>query len=46
MRLYLQPLDTGDEKQNRTILRSCINYVLQHPWWSLSLQTHKIVGIK
>ncbi len=46
VRLYLQPLDTGNEKQNRTILRSCINYVLQHPWWSLSLQTHKIVGIK
>ena len=46
VKLYLQPLDTGNEKQNRAILRSCINYVLQHPWWSLSLQTHKIVGIK
>ena len=46
VKLYLQPLDTGDEKQNRAILRSCINYVLQHPWWSLSLQTHKIIGIK
>ena len=46
VKLYLQPLDTGDEMRNRIILRSCINYVLQHPWWSLSLQTHKIVGIK
>lgn len=46
VKLYLQPLDTGNEKQNRAILRSCINYVLQHPWWTLSLQTHKIVGIK
>ncbi len=46
VKLYLQPLDTGNEKQNRAILRSCINYVLQHPWWSLSLQTHKIIGIK
>ena len=46
VKLYLQPLDTGDEKQNRAILRSCINYVLQHPRWSLSLQTHKIIGIK
>ena len=46
VKLYLQPLDTGNEKQNRTILRSCINYVLQHPRWSLSLQTHKIIGIK
>ena len=44
--LYLQPLDTGDEKQNRIILRSCIDYILQHPKWSLSLQTHKIIGIK
>jgi len=46
VKLYLQPLDTGDEMRNRTILRSCINYVLQHPRWSLSLQTHKIIGIK
>ena len=46
VKLYLQPLDTGDEKQNRAILRSCINYVLLHPWWTLSLQTHKIIGIK
>lgn len=46
VKLYLQPLDTGNEKQNRAILRSCINYVLQHPRWSLSLQTHKIIGIK
>ena len=46
VKLYLQPLDTGNEKQNRAILRSCINYVLQHPQWSLSLQTHKIIGIK
>ena len=46
VKLYLQPLDTGNEKQNRAILRSCINYVLQHPWWTLSLQTHKIIGIK
>ena len=45
-KLYLQPLDTGDEKQNRIILRSCIDYILQHPKWSLSLQTHKIIGIK
>ena len=46
VKLYLQPLDTGNEKRNRAILRSCINYVLQHPRWSLSLQTHKIIGIK
>lgn len=46
MKLYLQPLDTGDEMRNRIILRDTIAYVLQHPKWSLSLQTHKMLGIK
>lgn len=45
-RLYLQPLDTGDAEQNRIILRSCIDYILQHPRWRLSLQTHKLLDIK
>lgn len=45
-RLYLQPLDTGNEERNRIILRDTIAYVLQHPKWSLSLQTHKMLGIK
>ena len=46
VRLYLQPLDTGDEMRNRIILRDAIAYVMQHPEWSLSLQTHKMLGIK
>ena len=46
LRLYLQPLDTGDEMHNRIILRDTIAYILQHPKWSLSLQTHKLLGIK
>ena len=45
-RLYLQPLDTGDEMRNRIILRDTIAYILQHPKWKLSLQTHKLLGIK
>jgi len=45
-RLYLQPLDTGDEERNRIILRDTIAYIMQHPKWSLSLQTHKLLGIK
>lgn len=45
-KLFLQPLDTGDEVRNRLILRDTIAYVLQHPRWSLSLQTHKLLGIK
>ena len=46
VRLYLQPLDTGNEEQNRIILRDTIAYILEHPKWSLSLQTHKMLGIK
>ena len=45
-RLFLQPLDTGNEERNRIILRDAIAYVMQHPQWSLSLQTHKMLGIK
>ena len=43
---YLQPLDTGDEMRNRIILRDTIAYILDHPQWRLSLQTHKLLGIK
>ena len=46
VRLYLQPLDTGDEERNHIILRDAIAYILEHPKWSLSLQTHKMLGIK
>ena len=46
LRLYLQPLDTGDAERNRIILHETIAYILQHPKWSLSLQTHKMLGIK
>lgn len=42
----LQPLDTGKEMQNRIILRDTIAYIMEHPQWSLSLQTHKMLGIK
>ena len=42
----LQPLDTGNPERNRAIVRSCIDCVLQHPRWSLSLQTHKMLDIK
>ncbi len=43
---YLQPLDSGDEKENASILRSCVDYIAKHPQWRLSLQTHKLIGIK
>lgn len=44
--LSLQPCDTGDAKQNAEIMRECIDYIKRNPRWRLSLQTHKLVGIK
>lgn len=43
---YLQPCDTGDAQQNGAIQRACIDYILSHPEWRLSLQTHKLLGIQ
>ena len=45
VRLCLQPLDTGNAERNRIILRDTIAYIMEHPHWSLSLQTHKLLGI-
>jgi organic radical activating enzyme len=44
--LSLQPCDTGDAKRNARITRLCVDYVKKHPHWSLSLQTHKLIGIE
>ncbi len=40
---YLQPKD--DDKQAENI-QATINYCQKHPQWRLSLQTHKITGIR
>ncbi|MCB1845310.1 MAG: 7-carboxy-7-deazaguanine synthase [Halioglobus sp.] len=40
---YLQPLDGPDIADNT---RAAIDYCLAHPRWKLSLQTHKITGIR
>ena len=42
----LQPCDTGDSDRNRLILDQTIQYILDHPQWNLSLQTHKIINVK
>lgn len=42
----LQPCDTGDEEKNKGILQRAIGYVMEHPQWRLSLQTHKLLDIK
>ena len=40
---FLQPMD-GAETQRNTEL--AIEYCLQHPRWRLSIQTHKLVGLR
>lgn len=42
----LQPLDTGDATRNKEIVNETINYILKHPKWHLSLQTHKILNVR
>jgi 7-carboxy-7-deazaguanine synthase (Cx14CxxC type) len=39
---YLQPL----EEQGKSNIETCVNYCLEHPQWQLSLQTHKLLGIR
>ncbi len=40
---YLQPLDGPNHAEN---VRSTIDYCLANPRWQLSLQSHKIIGIR
>ena len=40
---YLQPMDGPDLDRNT---RAALRYCLEHPNWKLSLQTHKLLGIR
>ena len=40
---FLQPMDGPDIEQNTEL---AARYCLEHPQWRLSLQTHKLLGIK
>ena len=42
----LQPIDTGNMKLNAIIRQKAVDYCLQHPEWSLSLQIHKLLKIR
>lgn len=42
-RLLLQPLDGPDRAANT---QAAIDYCLSHPQWALSLQTHKLIGVR
>ena len=40
---FLQPLDDAERSSNT---RACIDACLAHPRWRLSVQTHKMIGIR
>jgi len=40
---FLQPMDGPAAAES---LRACVQYCASHPRWRLSLQTHKIIGIR
>ena len=42
----LQPCDTGNAERNKEVLAKTLDYILQHPKWKLSLQTHKILNVR
>lgn len=42
----LQPCDVQDPLRNQEILEQTVNYILAHPKWKLSLQTHKIINVR
>ncbi|OGB03468.1 MAG: 7-carboxy-7-deazaguanine synthase [Burkholderiales bacterium RIFCSPHIGHO2_12_FULL_61_11] len=43
MHRFLQPLDNAERQRNT---QACIQLCLERPAWRLSLQTHKITGIR
>ena len=42
---YLQPMDDKDPQVSQNNIKQAVDYCLQNPQWSLSLQTHKLLGI-
>ena len=42
---FLQPCFCEDEKQRQANMKSCVEAVMRHPDWRLSLQIHRALGI-
>lgn len=40
---FLQPMDGADRERNTAL---AVDYCLRHPRWRLSLQTHKLIGLR
>lgn len=43
---YVQPCDFNDKKKNKEILLKSVEFCKDNPQWSLSLQTHKLIGVR
>jgi 7-carboxy-7-deazaguanine synthase (Cx14CxxC type) len=43
---FLQPLDAASPDESRANTAAALEYCLAHPQWRLSLQTHKLLGIR
>lgn len=45
---YLSPVFLGKEKERFNInnLNYCINYIMEHPEWKISIQQHKIWNVR
>ena len=43
---FLQPCFTEDPIQRQANLSACVEAVLNHPGWRLSLQIHRVLGIQ
>ncbi len=43
---FLQPMDDADSTVTRRNTEAALAYCLAHPQWRLSLQTHKLLGIR
>lgn len=43
---FLQPCYSPAPAQNQANLEACVAAVLQHPGWRLSVQIHRVIGIR
>lgn len=43
---FLQPCFSASEAERKRNMQACVNAVLQHPQWRLSLQAHRYLGIR
>lgn len=43
---FLQPCYVDDPDERKRNLQACVRAVLEHPQWRLSLQTHRVLGIR